>query len=315
MQIDIKQPHDSIFKNVFDDIKNTKDFLKAYLPTELVEQIDFDTMKHTPTEKRDIKANKTHFDLSVDCLVGDKKSRVYILFEHKSYKEKQTIIQILRYCLVLWENELRNSKKNLTPVIPFVFYHGDTPSGLHDNFSDYFDVEEWFKKYLLDFKMVIFDTTKIKDNEIREKMNSNAFVMTSILLMKNIFEDVDSFKPVIKSIIELNDERKIMLFEYIAIKKDLTEDEFNDIIIDLKGDKEMPSLAEVWMERGEIRGRLNEIYNGIKRGLIFKFEQLGESLFLMTQKIEDIEKLQKIQDALLVINDADEFKRFIQKQQ
>jgi hypothetical protein len=224
-------------------VEQEKDFLKAYLPTELVEQIDFDTMK------------------------------------------------------------------------PFVFYHGDTPSGLHDNFSDYFDVEEWFKKYLLDFKMVIFDTTKIKDNEIREKMNSNAFVMTSILLMKNIFEDVDSFKPVIKSIIELNDERKIMLFEYIAIKKDLTEDEFNDIIIDLKGDNEMPSLAEVWMERGEIRGRLNEIYNGIKIGLILKFKQLGESLFLMTQKIEDIEKLQKIQDALLVINDADEFKRFIQKQQ
>ena len=77
----------------------------------------------------------------------------------------------------------------------------------------------------------------------------------------------------------------------------------------------MPSLAEIWIERGELRGRLNEIYNGIKRGLIFKFEQLGESLFLMTQKIEDIEKLQKIQDALLVINDADEFKRFIQKQQ
>jgi hypothetical protein len=27
MQIDIKHPHDSIFKNVFDDIDNTKDFL------------------------------------------------------------------------------------------------------------------------------------------------------------------------------------------------------------------------------------------------------------------------------------------------
>jgi len=58
-----------------------------------------------------------------------------------------------------------------------------------------------------------------------------------------------------------------MLFEYIAIKKDLTEEKFNEIIIDLKGDKEMPSLAEIWMERGEkrgekigeIRGRLNEI--------------------------------------------------------
>jgi hypothetical protein len=47
MQIDIKQPHDSIFKNVFDDIDNTKDLLKAYLPMDLVEQIDFDTMKPT----------------------------------------------------------------------------------------------------------------------------------------------------------------------------------------------------------------------------------------------------------------------------
>jgi hypothetical protein len=45
MQIDIKQPHDSIFKNIFDDINNTKDLLQAYLPTDLLEQIDFKTMK------------------------------------------------------------------------------------------------------------------------------------------------------------------------------------------------------------------------------------------------------------------------------
>ena len=327
MQIDIKHPHDSIFKNVFDDIDNTKDLLKAYLPTDLVREIDFETMKHAPTEKRDMDANKTHFDLSVECLVGKTKSRIYILFEHKSYQEKQTLMQTLRYCLVLWENELRNGEDNLTPVIPFIFYHGKSPSKFHNNFSDYFKVEDWLKKYLLSFEMVIFDTTKIKDSEIRERMNHNAFVMISLLLMKNIFGDIDKWKSVIKSIIELDDDRKIMLFEYIAIKKDLTEDEFNDIIIDLKGDKEMPSLAEIWMERGEkrgekggekigeIRGEIRGIYNGIKRGLILKFKQLGESLFLMTQKIEDIEKLQKIQDALLVINDADEFKRFIQKQQ
>ena len=41
MQIDIKQPHDSIFKNVFDDINNTKDLLKAYLPSDLVKQKDY----------------------------------------------------------------------------------------------------------------------------------------------------------------------------------------------------------------------------------------------------------------------------------
>ena len=323
MQIDIKYPHDSIFKNVFDDIDNTKDLLKAYLPTDLVREIDFETMKHAPTEKRDMDANKTHFDLSVECLVGKTKSRIYILFEHKSYQEKQTLMQTLRYCLVLWENELRNGEDNLTPVIPFIFYHGKSPSKFHNNFSDYFKVEDWLKKYLLSFEMVIFDTTKIKDSEIRERMNDNAFVMISLLLMKNIFGDIDKWKSVIKSIIELDDDRKIMLFEYIAIKKDLTEEKFNEIIIDLKGDKEMPSLAEIWMERGEQKGReigkeigrLNELYESIKRGLELKFKQIGKKLFLMIKKIDEIEKLKEIQDALYIINDANEFKRFIQKQQ
>ena|GEM_PF-3485423 len=200
-------------------------------------------------------------------------------------------------------------------MIPFVFYHGERESKLHDNFSDYFEVEEWLKKYLLNFEMIIFDTTKIEDSEIRERMNHNAFVMTSLLLMKNIFGDIEKWKPVIESIIELDDDRKIMLFEYIAVKKDLTEDKFNEIIIDLKGDTEMPSLAEIWMERGEQTGRLNELYESIKRGLELKFKQIGTKLFLIIKKIDEIDKLKEIQDALYVINDADEFKRFIQKQQ
>jgi hypothetical protein len=139
--------------------------------------------------------------------------------------------------------------------------------------------------------------------------------MTSLLLMKNIFTDIEKWKPVIESIIELDDDRKIMLFEYIAIKKDLTEEKFNEIIIDLKGDTEMPSLAEIWMERGEQSGRLNELYESIKMGLEVKFKQVSEKLFLTIQKITETNKLKEIQKALYVINDADEFKRFVQKQQ
>ncbi|SFV61883.1 hypothetical protein MNB_SV-12-2 [hydrothermal vent metagenome] len=160
--------------------------------------------------------------------------------------------------------------------------------------------------------MIIFDTNKIKDNEIRQKIRNNAFVMTSILLLKNIFKDIDEWRPLVKSIIELDDDRKIMLFEYIVTKQDITEEKFNNLIIEIKGD-EMPSLAEIWIERGEKRGRLNELYDSIKRGLELKFKQLGKNLFLITQKIQEIDKLKEIQDALYVINDADEFKRFVQK--
>jgi hypothetical protein len=53
--------------------------------------------------------------------------------------------------------------------------------------------------------MIIFDTTKIEESEIREKINHNMFVVTSILLMKNIFRDINEWKPVVKSIIEADE--------------------------------------------------------------------------------------------------------------
>jgi len=78
MQIDITHPHDSIFKNIFDDINNTKDFLKVYLPDDLVKQIDFDSRKEAPTEKQDLKAKKNYFDLSVDCNIGKKEIKCQV---------------------------------------------------------------------------------------------------------------------------------------------------------------------------------------------------------------------------------------------
>jgi hypothetical protein len=45
-----------------------------------------------------------------------------------------------------------------------------------------------------------------------------------------------------------------------------------------------------------------------------KFKQISKKLFLNIQDIKEIDKLKEIQKALYVINDADEFKRFIQKQ-
>jgi len=244
MQIDIQNPHDTMFKNVFDDIDNTKDFLKAYLPDDLVKEINFSTMKKSDTEKSDLKYQKFYLDLSVECQIGEKKSQVYIIFEHKSYRDKMTLIQILNYCLVVWENELLNGKKSLTPIIPFIFYHNDKESVLHENFRDYFDIEDNLKKYLLDFKMIIYDTTKVENSEIQKKID-NLFLSASILLMKNIFNDTSDLKPVLKNIIELDDDRQIMLFEYIVTKKDMTEEKFNEIIIEMKGDSEMASLAEM----------------------------------------------------------------------
>jgi len=143
-------------------------------------------------------------------------------------------------------------------------------------------------------------------------------------MMKNIFSDVNQIKPILKDIIELSDDRKIIFFEYFATKKKMTEKTFNELIIELKGE-EMPSLAKMWRDEGleigreigreigEKRGRLKEIQDTIKMGFEAKFSQLSHKLLLQIEKITEIEKLQEIKRAIFMINDADEFQRFVKK--
>jgi len=57
-EISLKHPHDSFFKKLFDNEENIRDFLKAYLPKELSNNLDFKTIKISDTEKENKKHKK-----------------------------------------------------------------------------------------------------------------------------------------------------------------------------------------------------------------------------------------------------------------
>ena len=86
-EISIKHPHDSFFKKLFDNEENIRDFLRAYLPKELSKEIDFNTIKISDTEKENKKHKKYYLDLCVDCFISETQSKIYIIFEHKSYHD------------------------------------------------------------------------------------------------------------------------------------------------------------------------------------------------------------------------------------
>jgi hypothetical protein len=217
--------------------------------------------------------------------------------------------------MLIWEDELKANKKKLTPIIPFIFYHGKNESKLHSNFRDYFDISDELKKYLLNFEMMIFDTTKNSNENIKKNIQ-NMFLLSSLLMMKNIFNNIQDIKPILKDIVELDDDRKIILFEYFVTKKEMTKELFNDIILEIKGD-EMPSLARVWRDEGRNEGRSEGInigiYSSIKMGLEVKFNNFSTKLLLSIEKITDIDKLKEIQKAIFMIDDRDEFEQFIKK--
>jgi len=231
-------------------LQNLRDFNKNVMHP-------YDSVRVMDTEKTDRKYRKFYLDLSVECRLCGHESEIYIVFEHKSYPDRFTLIQLLNYFSVVWEDNIKN-KERLKPIIPVVFYHGRTRFNLPREFSDYFEAEEVIKQFLLNFKIVLFDTNRHTDEEILQACN-NFYLAASLLAMKHIFEDINSFKPVFKHIIKLDRDRFLMVLQYVIMTKDIREEELAEIIKEAGGDT-VPSLAQKWIDRG--------MQKGIQKGMI-----------------------------------------------
>jgi len=85
--------------------------------------------------------------------------------------------------------------------------------------------------------------------------------------MKNIFRDIKELKPILKEIVTLDDDRVIRLFEYIVVNKDIEKDEFNEILLEVKGEDKMSTLAQRWMDEGRAEGMQRGILQGREQGL------------------------------------------------
>ena len=261
--MNLKRSHDSFFKQLMSDPGVVKEFLRGFLPGELSSRIEYDTVRIIDTEKTDKKYQKFHLDLSVECMVSGCASEIYIVFEHKSYPDKFTLIQILNYMAVVWETCLKN-KEPLRPIIPLVFYHGNRRFDLPTEFHEYFSVEEWLRKYLLNFRIILFDTSRTSDSDILNTSN-DLYLTASLLLMKHIFDDLKGLRPVFKHLIQLDRDRLFMLLQYVIVNKDMKEDELEEIL-KAGGDEAMPSLAQRWLEQG--------IQQGIQKGMIREAQEM-----------------------------------------
>ena len=139
---------------------------------------------------------------------------IYLVFEHKSYPDKFTLIQILSYCIAVWENDLKKGI-NPRPIIPVIFYHGRRAFNLPSRFSDYYQVSHELKKYLLDFGARIFNTRKYRDEEIMNRVR-NQYLKAGVLTMKHIFEDIKRWKEILRETFKIDRGEAVDILNYIA---------------------------------------------------------------------------------------------------
>ena len=300
------RPHDTFFKKLMSNPENVKDFLANFLPEDLRNIIDFTSIKIIDTEKLDRKYKKYYLDLSVECRLRKSKSQIYIVFEHKSYPDKLTLIQVLNYCSVIWENNLRNNEK-LIPIIPLIFYHGKRKFDLPTKFIEYFEIEEEIKRYLLNFEVILFDLNKVEEEELM-KVSRNVYLLSGLLMMKHIFSGIDEIKEVFRKVIQIDKESFLMVLEYLVMSKDIEEEELEEIIKEVGGE-DMPSLAERWIQQGLVQDAKEMVVEAYK----VKFGKIDRRFKSCIERLNDRNKLKRILQEIIKAKDMKEVEEIFER--
>ncbi len=151
--------HDRYFKLALSDPNLAKSLVESHLPRNVLEILDIKTVE---LEKDSFveKDGEYFADLlfSVNLKKGPK-AFVYILYEHKSYKDGNILLQLLQYMLSIWKQCIKQNKKARLPrIIPVVVYHGKSAWKIPDKFSKMFEDEKELDSYLPDFCTQVFNT-------------------------------------------------------------------------------------------------------------------------------------------------------------
>ena len=305
--MDIDKPHDSFFKNVFGSIENTTCFLKNFLPQELSSKIDYESIRIEDTRKSDAGFERHVLDLALECRLAGTASKLYFVFEHKSSFDKHTLLQILRYCTVTWENNLNSNQ----PLIPIVFYHGRQKCDLPGRFADYFMIaDETVRSYLLDFGYVLFDAARYSDEDIEQRTGANVYFTAALQALKHIFSRTEDLTVVFRHFGQLDKDRFLHIMKYISATHEI-DDRKSKEILEIAGGTTMPTLAQIWTEEGRQEGMILGEQEMLIDTLEVKFGQVPVHVVEKIQAVVDRDRLKFLHRTVFSIQTMLEFEQKI----
>ena len=125
-------PHDEFFKYLFSLMPVVREFIEVFLPPELVQHLDLDTLAADDTEYITPDLAAVYSDKVYRCQLqgqpaaeGEKpaEAAIALLMEHKSWAPRFPHFQLNEYRQRIWTTSVNAGQKPPT-VLPVVLYHG-----------------------------------------------------------------------------------------------------------------------------------------------------------------------------------------------
>ena len=279
--------HDEFFKYNLENRQILIEILKMSLSENVFYKIDLDKIESQKTDfiTDDLKEHRT--DALFKAFIGGGEAFIYLLFEHKSYKDLDLDFQILKYLLDILQREKERTRERVS-IIPIAVYNGEESWEPTGNFlSGYTYIKEMpieIRGLLLDFSYFFLDISKVDKTKLGE--------MTSLFFKvfgdgtknkENIIENFHKHTKVFKDV--WGEEKTSALIAYMTyIIKNSTKDDrktvkkiFKEVLGEEKGEKEMETMLDVLNKEAEKRGMERGRNEGI---LLGRKEGIEEGMFL-----------------------------------
>lgn len=286
--------HDEFTADIVSENPNVIQILKTGLEKEISEVLLWDSLK----KEDGTFVTKELSKIQSDALFSIKTKRsskleIYILFEHKSYVDKNIHTQLGGYLMEIYRKQ---TKPKL--VLPFVLYHGKNNWNIKPVFIDNFDLHpddlKLFSRYFPNFEFSLMDLGKTDVNELDMSLglksmmfalkyiwdlNSDESLKAFILLLKDLF-----FAQKEQLILE-----RIIVYLYTSskIKPERLEKIISEVISSEKAGIAM-STAELLREEGIEKKEREIVINMFSEGL--SSEQIANYTHLPLETIIEIEK-------------------------
>lgn len=172
-----QNPHDKFAHNVFTNLDVTRELFDRYLPQPLREILNLETLRLTDGKFINQQYGESRTDMLFEVeTVTAELLLILVLFEHKSYLDKKTLLQVLADMVQKWSQELDNGADQLTPIIPIIFYHGEQSWPYPTDLRLLFPSNEVIDPYIPTFNAILQDFSIGRDQPIEGSHRLRSFL-------------------------------------------------------------------------------------------------------------------------------------------
>ena len=301
-------PHDVFFKQIFSQREILSGALSELLPEDVARRMDFDSLAYLPGESvGEGLSRSTRADLVFSVSFGEREGRLVVILEHKSHPDPRVHFQLLQMMVMGWMQSLREGKEPL-PILPILFYHGQSPWSPPDRFSERMKIPREIARYLPDFELLRIDLGSLDDTRIRSL--HNVLAGAALLSMKHVFENPRRFFHLL---IEFGKERsaphdiieKIVLvaLDYAGhVHKNIPDEDLYNIMAAITEEAGMETTTErlkkIWIEEGIQKGVQQGVQLGVQQNRIKMILSLSQRAFtpeqiadLLSLDLEEVERV------------------------